>query len=147
MPWRFTRLLLPLTIGYAAARCLVLLLAAPLAEWVLGSSYANVSVVLRRPALMPVIQAIHFLLGNLLMALDQQGLRSACQVAVACLNVVLNLWLIPCSRWRAQSWPPTRRRDCWRYAWRRRCCVCDQTLPANLIPRALCRRRWNARRR
>jgi O-antigen/teichoic acid export membrane protein len=89
----------PTLLGYAVVIGIAQSIAAPLAPIVLGHSYSQCVIVLRCLAWMPVIQVIHFLLGDVLAGVDRQGARSLCQLIVAIANVGLNLWLIPLYSW------------------------------------------------
>ena len=91
--------ILPTLLAYAVAVGFGLSVAAPLAPIVLGHSYAASVVVLRALAWMPIIQVVHFLLGDVLSCVDRQGARCVCQFGVAVLNIGLNFWLIPGHSW------------------------------------------------
>jgi O-antigen/teichoic acid export membrane protein len=91
--------ILPGLLGYALAVGVALSVAAPLIPVVLGHSYVASVVVLRSLAWMPLIQVVHYLLGDVLSGVDRQGARSLCQFGVAVLNIGLNLWLIPHHSW------------------------------------------------
>ena len=54
--------------------------------------------------LMLPFQAVHYLLGDALMGLGRQGLRSALQATIAASSVILNFLLIPSVGWRGSAW-------------------------------------------
>jgi len=91
--------MLPFLLCYAVAVGIGLYLIAPLLPALLGPSFAKSVSIVRCLTFLPIIQTIHFLLGDTLMGADLQGLRSACQLFVAGINVGLNLWLIPLLGW------------------------------------------------
>lgn len=91
--------ILPVLLAYAVAVGVALSVAAPLVPAVLGHSYVGCVAVLRSLAWMPIIQVVHFLLGDVLSGVDRQGARCLCQFGVAVLNIGLNLWLIPGHSW------------------------------------------------
>lgn len=89
------RSLAPASLGYAVLAGAALLLAAPLAPVLLGAGYAEVVPVLRGLALLPLLKVAHYLAADALTGAGVQRARSAWQVGVAVLAVVLNLALIP----------------------------------------------------
>ena len=97
---RCARGILPVLLAYAGLVGVGLFISAPLVPRLLGPSFGEASRVLRWLAWMPLIQVVHGLLGDVLMGVDRQSVRSASQLAVAGLNIVLNLALIPRMSWR-----------------------------------------------
>jgi O-antigen/teichoic acid export membrane protein len=95
--------LLPLALGYGLIIGIAMFLAAPLLPLILGSDFAASVDALRWLALLPFIQASHYLLADTLTGAGLQGWRSAVQVAIAVLNVILNLWLIPLYSWQGAA--------------------------------------------
>jgi O-antigen/teichoic acid export membrane protein len=96
------RLALPvLSLGVAAAA--VLWVVAPLAPLVLGADFASAESAIRWLALVPLLQAIFYLAGDVLTGAGHQGVRSGIQLGAAALNVGLNLVLIPAYSWRGAA--------------------------------------------
>jgi O-antigen/teichoic acid export membrane protein len=52
---------------------------------------------------LPILKAIHYFGADALTGAGYQGLRTILLVAVALVNVVLNLWLIPLYSWRGAA--------------------------------------------
>lgn len=100
----YAKRLLPYLILYAIGSGLILYLLAPLLPLLLGPSFRESVSVLRWLAFLPVIQSVHYLLGDTLMGAGFQGARSGCQVVVAGVNVVMNLFLIPLYSWKGAVW-------------------------------------------
>lgn len=92
---RYAWQLMRFTLAYAVVAAVALVALSPLASWALGSDYAPSELVIRALAIVVVAQAAHLLLANALTGADRQGTRTIVQVAVALVNVALNMWLIP----------------------------------------------------
>lgn len=101
--WRAVRQLWPTTIASAALGSCALLVAAPLAPHILGPGYGPTSRMLLILAALPLLQGIHYLLGDALMGLGRQSRRSVAQVVAAICNVLLNLVLIPPYSWKGAA--------------------------------------------
>lgn len=101
--WRLARELLPACLRLSLLSFLAVLAAIPLAPAVFGGDYDDLPLMLAWLALLPVVQAVHYLLGDTLMGLGRQGQRSALQLATAAVNVGLSLWLIPLWSWRGAA--------------------------------------------
>jgi O-antigen/teichoic acid export membrane protein len=101
--WRVVRRSWPFVSAYALAVGVSLALAAPLLPMVLGDDYASSVEILRWLWALPVIMATHGLLGDALMGMGLQGLRSALQLGTAAVNVGLNIWLIPAYSWQGAT--------------------------------------------
>ncbi len=71
---------------------------------VLGGEYARTVEALRWLSILPVLKAFHYFLADALTGAGYQGVRMIIQIAVAILNVLLNLWIIPAYSWRGASW-------------------------------------------
>jgi O-antigen/teichoic acid export membrane protein len=89
---------------YGAALSVVLWLSAPLLPVVLGSSYAPTASALRWLALLPLLRSAHVFLADSLSGAGFQGLRSAIQVVIASVNIVLNLAILPKYGWMGAAW-------------------------------------------
>jgi O-antigen/teichoic acid export membrane protein len=90
-------------LGLGVAAGAALWVAAPLAPLVLGPDFAPVESAIRWLALVPLLQAIFYLAGDVLTGAGQQGVRSAIQLGAAGLNIGLNLVLIPAYSWRGAA--------------------------------------------
>ena len=100
----FTFRLLRLSVVYGIASAVGLWVVAPLLPLVLGQEYTHSVAAMRWLALVPCLQAVHYLFADALMGAGYQGVRSAVQVGVAMVNILLNLWLIPVYSWRGAAW-------------------------------------------
>ena len=96
------RLAAPL-LGLGLAASAVLWVAAPLVPHVLGDDFASAATAIRWLALVPLLQTIFYLAGDVLTGAGHQGLRSAMQVGAAVLNIGLNLCLIPLYSWHGAA--------------------------------------------
>ena len=95
--WRRTA---PLGMAYALSVALLIFLAAPLIQTVLGPEFSEVADVLRRGVWLLILLALYQPLGDALTGADFFAYRSfSLIVAVAC-NFGLNAWLIPRHGWR-----------------------------------------------
>lgn len=101
---RLARRMLALAAPYGLAAGLILCLAAPSLSAVMGRRYDGVAEAVRWLSLLPALRSLHYLAADALTGAGFQLLRSAMQVVVASLNVVLNLWLIPLYSWRGAAW-------------------------------------------
>jgi O-antigen/teichoic acid export membrane protein len=95
--------LTPLAGGYGVAAALCLWLGAPVVPLVLGPEYAPTVDVLRWLAPLPLLKALHYFAADTLTGAGFQSLRSAVQISIAGVNVLLNLWLIPRYGWRGAA--------------------------------------------
>lgn len=76
---------------------------APYLPLLLGEEYRNVAMAIRWLSVLPVLKSIHYFGANALTGAGYQGLRTAIQVGIAFLNIVLNLWLIPRYSWQGAA--------------------------------------------
>jgi O-antigen/teichoic acid export membrane protein len=86
-------------LAYAVLAAGVLLVGAPALPLVLGAEYAPSVGAVQMLAALPLLRWIHYLAADSLTGAGYQGRRTACQVAVAVINVGLNLWLITAYSW------------------------------------------------
>jgi O-antigen/teichoic acid export membrane protein len=100
----FARFLLRRTTLYAVFACLALEISAPILPRVLGPDYGATVEALRWLALLLVLKNLHYFVADSLTGAGHQGVRTLVQTAVACCNVLLNLWLIPNYSWRGAAW-------------------------------------------
>jgi O-antigen/teichoic acid export membrane protein len=96
------RLAAPL-LALGAGAAVVLWVAAPLAPLVLGAGFASAEPAIRWLALVPLLQTVFYLAGDVLTGAGHQGLRSGIQLGAAALNIGLNLLLIPAYGWRGAA--------------------------------------------
>ncbi|MCU1277499.1 MAG: Polysaccharide biosynthesis protein [bacterium] len=98
------RRLAPPGVAYATLSACALIVAAPFLPALIGSGYADVVPALRWLAPLTILRSVHYFTADALTGAGRQGLRSALQLAVALVNVGLNLWLIPRYGWRGAAW-------------------------------------------
>ncbi|WP_168709272.1 oligosaccharide flippase family protein [Arthrobacter sp. PAMC25564] len=92
---RLTRKISPMVLGYAVVGSIGVALVAPLAPLILGSDYVEAVDFVRLMAWLIILRALTFLAADALTGSGHQRYRTFVQVAVAVLNVFLNLYLIP----------------------------------------------------
>lgn len=98
------RRLLPLAGVYSLVAGAAVYMVAPLVPLVLGQTYVEVVPALRWLAILPLLRSIHYFAADALTGAGHQGWRTTTQVAVALLNVGLNLVLIPAYSWAGAAW-------------------------------------------
>ena len=98
------RRLLPSAAAYAGVAGIALAFAAPLLGHVLGAQYRDTIAVVRGLAIVPLLRTLHYFAAHALTGADRQSFRTAGQVAVALVNVALNLVLLPRYGWRGAVW-------------------------------------------
>lgn len=101
---RLARHFLPFAAGYALVAGAALVLLAPVMPYFLGRDFGESVTALRWLSPLILFRAVHYFLADTLTGAGFQGLRSAIQVLIAGLNVLLNLWLIPLYSWRGAAW-------------------------------------------
>jgi O-antigen/teichoic acid export membrane protein len=100
----YVRRLLPRAIALSAAMLICLAIFAPLVPNILGREYARTVEALRWLAVLPLLKTVHSFLADALTGAGYQRLRTAIQIFVAMVNVVINLWIIPAYSWRGAAW-------------------------------------------
>jgi O-antigen/teichoic acid export membrane protein len=95
---------LPVSAAYGLAAAAGLMLAAPIVPVLFGSQYDASAAALRLLAILPLLKSLHYFAADALTGADRQGVRTVIQCAVAALNVLLNLWLIPRYSWSGAAW-------------------------------------------
>jgi O-antigen/teichoic acid export membrane protein len=70
----------------------------------LGEEYGPSIAAIRWLAIVPFLQSLHYFAANTLTGAGYQGLRSAVQIGVAVVNVLLNLLWIPVYSWKGAAW-------------------------------------------
>lgn len=101
---RLVKRFLPFASAYSLIACAVMVLGAQVLPFVLGHDFAESVVALRWLSPLVLFRSVHYFLADALTGAGFQGFRSAIQVFVAGLNVVLNFWLIPAYSWRGAAW-------------------------------------------
>jgi O-antigen/teichoic acid export membrane protein len=89
---------------YSLAAFATLVVAAPLVPIVLGADFTSTAAALRWLSILPALKTIHYFMADSLTGAGFQGTRTAAQIAVAVINVGLNLWLIPSYSWLGAAW-------------------------------------------
>jgi O-antigen/teichoic acid export membrane protein len=97
------RELIPAVTVYGILVALGVLGFAELAPVVLGTGFSETGDVLMWLAVLPLLRAWHYLVGDTLTGSGHHAFRSSVQVVVAVINVSLNLWLIPRYSWRGAA--------------------------------------------
>jgi O-antigen/teichoic acid export membrane protein len=88
---------------YGLVAGLGFLLLAPLVSHVLGDEYGEAANVIRFLAFLPLLRGIEYFLGDALTGAGYQKLRAFGQVGAACVNVALNIVLIPRFSWQGAA--------------------------------------------
>jgi O-antigen/teichoic acid export membrane protein len=101
---RFARRLIPYAAGYGAFAAVCLYITSPVLPVLLGKGFAPAVLALRWLSPLVLIKSIHYFLADSLTGASFQGTRTCVQLAVAVINVLLNLWLIPAYSWRGAAW-------------------------------------------
>jgi O-antigen/teichoic acid export membrane protein len=91
------------TIPFSLAAAAVMALCAGLLPHILGRSFAESVSALRWLCLLPLIRSLHYAAGMIITSSVSQWYRTAQQVAVAVLNLSLNLILIPRYSWQGAA--------------------------------------------
>jgi O-antigen/teichoic acid export membrane protein len=97
------RRLLAVAAGYSLAAAAALYLLAPLVPEVLGAEYREAIEIIRFLAILPVIKAIYYFGADALTGAGYQGVRTIIQVALAAINIGLNLVVIPLYSWKGAA--------------------------------------------
>lgn len=84
--------------------CLGLLAGARVIPNVLGREYADCVDALRWLSILPLLKTVHHLMADALTGAGFQRLRTALQVIIAAVNILINLWWIPAYGWRGAAW-------------------------------------------
>lgn len=101
---RYAKRLLRIGVGYGVLAGFALFFGGPLFPYIFGRQFAGSVEVLRYLSPLVFFRAAHYCYSNAMTGADFQGLRSCIQVAIAILNVGLNVWLIPIYSWRGAAW-------------------------------------------
>jgi O-antigen/teichoic acid export membrane protein len=101
---RFGKKMMIKILPYSVFAIAAIMLGAPLAPYILGRQYADITEALRWLALLPALKTLHFFTADALTGSGHQGTRTLIQIGVAGFNVLINLWLIPAYGWRGAAW-------------------------------------------
>jgi O-antigen/teichoic acid export membrane protein len=102
--YSYAKNLIRKAVVFGIADCLGLIVIAPILPHLLGSKYAGVAPAVQLLALIPVMRCVHWFLADALSGAGAQGVRTAVQVGVAILNVILNLAVLPRWSWVGAAW-------------------------------------------
>jgi O-antigen/teichoic acid export membrane protein/glycosyltransferase involved in cell wall biosynthesis len=86
------------------ATAVILFVTAPILPLLVGKNFGESVSALRWLCLIPLFRSIHHLTGSVLTCSGRVRVRNANQLAVALLNFLLNLWMIPHFGWRGAAW-------------------------------------------
>lgn len=100
----FARRLLPFSACYGLVATVGIIIFAPIVPLLLGREYQGSTLAIQLLGPIILLRSVHYLLANSLTGAGYQHTRSYVQVAVAVLNIVLNLWLIPLYSWQGAVW-------------------------------------------
>jgi O-antigen/teichoic acid export membrane protein len=96
--------ILPISLTYALFAMGGILLFAPWVPKLLGENYTDSVYALMWLSPTILFRTAHLFAADILSGADYQRVRSSVQVLVACLNGILNLWLIPLYQWYGAVW-------------------------------------------
>ena len=96
--------LLPLSLAYSLIAVVGLVVFAPLLPLILGNEYRDSAKALIWLSPTIFFRTMHFFGADTLTGANYQSARSTCQVSVAIINGLLNLWLIPLYSWYGAIW-------------------------------------------
>jgi O-antigen/teichoic acid export membrane protein len=99
-----TNRLLKRTVPVSIIIALITFFAAPLIPRFLGPGFAESVAALRWLSVIPVFRCVHIMVGSVLTGAGMQGYRTLAQLAVALLNLVLNVYAIPRFGWLGAAW-------------------------------------------
>lgn len=83
---------------------LILYVAAPLAPLLAGKSFTESAAAIRWLCLIPLLRGMHGMTGRAMLGMGKQIYRTMSQVAVAGINLFLNLYWIPLYGWKGAAW-------------------------------------------
>lgn len=96
--------LLAVALMAGAAAAVFVFLGSPWIIDLVGHGFAESAAALRWLCLLPVLRAVHQVVGSILTATGWQSRRTAAQFATGLVNLGLNVWLIPLHGWRGAAW-------------------------------------------
>lgn len=101
---RFAKKLLPLSFLYSTCIMVVLYFSAPLIPVLFGIHFKDSIQVVRWLSPLILLRSLHYFAADALTGAGYQKLRTIVQTAVAGLNVVLNVCLLPTFGWIGAAW-------------------------------------------
>ncbi len=102
--YAYAKRILPKVIAYSVFAFVAIYVAAPTLPRIIGPEFRRTVEALRWLAVLPLLKTIHYFFAESLAGSGHQGVRTACQLGVAAINIALNLWLIPVYSWRGAAW-------------------------------------------
>ncbi len=99
----YSRSLRNTIVGLAVVGGIVAVVVSPLAAWVFGGDFDNVTVVVLVLAAVPLMKGVQFLIADVLTGSGFQGYRARVHLCTAVLNVGLNVALIPEYSWKGAA--------------------------------------------
>jgi O-antigen/teichoic acid export membrane protein len=87
-----------------AAIAVAVLLLAPLIPHMVGRDFSGALIALRWLCWIPLLRGLHRATGSALTGSGRQNLRTGTQLAVAAVNLLLNIWWIPAYGWIGAAW-------------------------------------------
>lgn len=100
---RLARRLLGFGAAYGLLAGAALFLLAPVLPAILGDQYRQAISAVRFLAVLPLLKTVYYFGADALTGAGHQGTRTAVQVGIALVNVLLNAWLIPRYSWRGAA--------------------------------------------
>ncbi|MGB7327265.1 MAG: lipopolysaccharide biosynthesis protein [Rubripirellula sp.] len=100
----FSASLLSANVLLASILSVAIYVLAPWAPLLLGSDFTDSVAILRIGCILPVLQAMHYTMGNYLTALGRQAFRATAQVTVVIVYVAVAWFLIPRYSWHGAIW-------------------------------------------
>lgn len=92
------------SIGIGIFAAIIVFISCPYLSWILGKEYTESAQVLRYLTVLPILQSVHMVLGEVLAASGLQRMRVFGQFIATVVNVILNLLFIPIYSWKAAVW-------------------------------------------
>lgn len=100
----FARRILPRAVGYSFASATLIWITAPFVPHILGHQFAESVAALRLLSPLLLLRSLHSFAADSLTGAGYQAARTAIQIAVAALNVLLNLAVLPRYSWQGAVW-------------------------------------------
>lgn len=100
----YLKKLLPFTLIYGLFSIIIIYISRPLVIFILGNDYIEISSALLWLSPIILFRSVHFLFANALTGAGYQKVRSIAQIIISCLNLSINIMLIPIFGWRGAAW-------------------------------------------
>jgi len=94
----------PISAVYGALVMVAIYFIAPVVPYILGEDFSESVIALRWLSPIPFLKSLHFVASDTLSGAGLQKERTYMIFAAAILNIILNIWLIPCYSWRGAAW-------------------------------------------